>query len=346
MVISTAADPAADRSSDPTQARYLTSYIARRAFSDAVQSPPLVSSVSGAIDIHCHAQAGQQDPLALAKHASASGMKGILYKSIAGGPRPAESVRKIRDALLPWCAENKVEPIETWAGFNIGNGEELASPQRVREQIADGVVCIWMPTARHANTINKVGGRTAWWDPSAPPHLNSDPLPWERSLQLGHYLIDDRGRLKDGVKEIFQIVADEGVAISFGHSTHQEIDAMAEEVVRLGIKRAFADHPFSPFVDLSLEQMRQLTAAGITMNFTFDELSPLLGVDPQRMYDTIRALGTEYVTISSDAGEPLFPNTVECIRLIRLLMRAYGLTAEELEQVSSTNPARIAGVTA
>jgi Family of unknown function (DUF6282) len=344
MVISTTEAPATSRLTDPTQARYLTSYIARRAFSDAVQYPPDVTSVRGAIDIHCHAQAGQQDPLALAKHASVNGMKGILYKSIAGGPRPAESVRIVRQGLLSWCEQNGFEPVATWAGFNIGNGADLATPERVREQIADGVVCIWMPTARHANTINKVGGRTAWWDKSASPRENSDPLPWDRSLEVGHYLLDDRGRLKPTVKEIFRIVADENVAVSFGHSTHQEIDAMAEEVVRLGIKRAFADHPFSPFVDLSVEQMRQLTSAGITMNFTFDELSPLLGVDPQRMYDAIRALDLAYVTLSSDAGEPLFPNTVECMRLIRLLMRAFGLTEEEIETVSSTNPGRIAGL--
>jgi hypothetical protein len=97
-------------------------------------------------------------------------------------------------------------------------------------------------------------------------------------------------------------------------------------------------------VDLSVEQMRQLTSAGITMNFTFDELSPLLGVDPQRMYNAIRGLDLRYVTLSSDAGEPLFPNTVECIRLMRLLMRAFGLTEEEIETVSSTNPGRIAGL--
>jgi hypothetical protein len=343
MVIEAAAPPAQTRSSDPTQARYLSSYIARRGFADAVQYPPDVTSVRGAIDIHCHAQSGQQDPLALAKHASANGMRGILYKSIAGGPRPAESVRKVRAELVPWCEANQVEPIDTWAGYNIGNGPELAPPERVKEQIDDGVICIWMPTARHANTIHKVGGRTAWWDKTADPHVNSEPLSWERSLQVGHYLIDEHGKLKPGVKEIFRIVADEGVAISFGHSTHAEIDAMANEVVRLGITRAFADHPFSPFVDLSLDQMRQLTAAGITMNFTYDELSPLLGVDPQRMYDTIRALGTSYVTLSSDAGEPLFPNTVECIRLIRLHMRAFGLSDEEVNQVSAVNPARIAG---
>ena len=86
-----------------------------------------------------------------------------------------------------------------------------------------------------------------------------------------------------------------------------------------------------------------LARAGITLNFTYDELSPLLGVDPARMYDAIRAVGPEHVTLSSDAGEPLFPNSVECMRMMRAYMRAFGLTAEEVDLVSVTNPAKIVG---
>ena len=66
------------------------------------------------------------------------------------------------------------------------------------------------------------------------------------------------------------------------------------------------DHPFSPFVDLDVDQMRELAGRGITLNFTYDELSPLLGVDPAKMYAAIRAIGPQYCTLSSDAGEPLF----------------------------------------
>ena len=56
--------------------------------------------------------------------------------------------------------------------------------------------------------------------------------------------------------------------------------------------------------------MSDFAQAGIWLNFPYDELSPLLGVDPARMYDAIRAVGPEHFTLSSDAGEPLFPNLV------------------------------------
>ena len=69
--------------------------------------------------------------------------------------------------------------------------------------------------------------------------------------------------------------------------------------------------------------MKEAGAADLWLNFTFDELSPLLGIDPANMYKAIRTVGPEHCTLSSDAGEPLFPNSVEsfvcCAATWRLL---------------------------
>ncbi|HLG69835.1 MAG TPA: DUF6282 family protein [Chloroflexota bacterium] len=326
--------------------RYLTSYMARRQYADAIQFPPEVPGVKDAIDIHCHAHEGQQDALAVAKHASANGMGGILYKTIVGRSRPAEAVRQVQQELQRWCDENQVEPIKTWAGWNIGSKlGDRATPEQMVEQIDDGVAAIWMPNNLHANTFAKVGARPFWWDKSADPHYNTPPMSWDEARRVGaHYLLDDHGKLAEDVQEMFRIIADRNVAVVFGHATHPEIDAMAEQVQKLGIKKAVVDHPFSPFVDLSLDQMKRLTGAGIYMNFTYDEISPLLGVDPAIMCKTIQALGTQYVTLSSDCGEPLFPNSVEGIRQLRAYMRAFGLTDEQVHQASVENPSKIVGL--
>lgn len=327
-----------------TRARYVKSYEVRRAFADEIQHPPAVTGVRGAIDIHCHAHDGQQDALAVAKHASRNGMRGILYKTIVERDRPADSVRRVQEELNRWCEQEDVEPVTCWAGYNVAAGMDPPSLEQTREIIDSGVACVWMPVFMHANTWRHVGGRQNVFDPSANSKQTTPPLPWEEALKIGHYLLDEHGRLKPVIRDIIHLVADRNVALSLGHATHDEIDAMAEEIVRLGFQRAFADHPFSPFVDLSVDQMKQLARAGIYMNFTFDELSPLLGVDPNSMYEAIRAVGVEHVTLSSDCGEPLFPNSVEGIRQIRAYMRAFGLTDEEIYQVSTANPAKIVGV--
>jgi hypothetical protein len=104
------------------------------------------------------------------------------------------------------------------------------------------------------------------------------------------------------------------------------------------------DHPFSPFLNVSPEMMKELSPVGIFFNFTWDELSPLLGVDPQIMYNTIRDVGPEHFTLSSDAGEPLFPDSVEAMRLVRGYMEAFGLTKDELYTVCTKNPAKVVGL--
>lgn len=334
---------------DPTQARYLTSYQARRSYQEKPVQPPHVFGVEGAIDIHCHAHDGQQDAMSIAQLASQSGMKGIVFKSLRGSTRKditgmAGGLREMEGPLAKWCEEHKCEPIRMWAGWNIGRRTKLNGAKETEVQLKDGVKIVWMPTAMHANTLSKVGGKPLWWGASDDPTYNTDPLPWDEALKIGHYLLDEHGRLKTQIAEAFKVIADYDVGVSFAHATHAEIFAMAEEVDKLGIKKAFIDHPYSPFVDLDMKQIKQLIDVGITMNFTYDEISPLLGVDPAKMCATIRDLGPEHFSLSSDAGEPLFPNTVEAMRLLMGHMRAFGLSNDEVRQVSSTNPGRIVGL--
>ena len=328
---------------DPTKARYVKSYAVRRAYRGEVQYPPDVPGVKGAIDIHCHAHEAQQDALSLAKHASKNGMRGILYKTMVKRQRPVEIIGRVQEELNRWCEVEGVTPITCWSGYNIADRSDPPSPQKTREQLQAGVTAIWMPVAMTANTLSKVGGKNIWWDSSANPRELTEAMSWEQALKIGHYLLDDKGKLKPEIREIIHIVAEFDAALFFGHATHPEIFAMAEEVDKIGFKRAVVDHPFSPFVDLSFEQMQQLARIGIYLNFTYDEISPLLGVDPFRMYQAIRSIGVEQVTLSSDAGEPLFPNSVECIRQLRAYMRAFGLTDEEVHRVSSVNPGIVVG---
>jgi hypothetical protein len=330
----------------PTLERCVTSYPARRAYRPGVVYPPKVPGVKNAIDIHCHAHEGQQDALALAKLGSESGMKGILYKtigSISGEYRPWEAMRKVNDELQRWAEEAEVEPVACWAGYGVTMDNKPPSMEKLRRNLDEGVAGVWLPVFNSANTYNKIGAKTRWIDPKAGPDEHTAPMSWEDALKYGEYLLDERGRIKPLYEEMVRLVADRNVALFFGHTTHQETFALAELVDKLGFKRAVIDHPFSPFVDLTIEQMRELVRVGIVMNFTFDELSPLLGVDPKKMYEAIRAVGPEHFTLSSDAGEPLFPHSVECMRLISAYMEAFGLTPAELERVCTTNPARLIG---
>lgn len=348
------ARPVTDRpeNATPVNERCVTSYPARRGYRPGVVFPPQVPGVTDTIDIHCHAHEGQQDALALAKLASESGMRGILYKTIgpiSGEYLPMQVLREVEGQLDDWANRSEVrgagiEPIQCWAGYGVTMDNKPPAIDKLRRNLDEGVRGVWLPVFNHANTYNKVGGKTIWMDPNADPAAHTEPLSWEQSLKFGYYMVDEKGKLKPLYEDIVRMVADRNVALFFGHATHTEIWALAELVEKLGFKRAVVDHPFSPFVDLAVEEMKILTRADITMNFTYDEISPLLGVDPKRIYDAIHQIGVQHVTLSSDAGEPLFPHTVECMRLIRGYMEAFGLNATELRTVCTDNPAKMVGL--
>ena len=272
----------------------------------ACNIPPAISGVKGAIDIHCHADAAHQDALSVAKLASTNGMRGLLYKSIAGKSAPNRCKRSVKDCSVG-ADEEKIEPILCWAGSNVANRSAAPSVAKIREQLDGGINAMWMPVAMHANTLSQIGGRKSWWDPNAGRGELTPAMSWEEALKSVTTCSTNKAGSNQKSKRSSRLLHERDVPLFFGHATHPEIFALAEECQKLGHKHAVIDHPFSPFVNLSIEQMTQLGKAGIYLNFTYDELSPLLGVDPFDMYKAIRSIGVEQVTLSSDCGEPLFP---------------------------------------
>ena len=81
--------------STPTEKRCVTSYAARTQYKPGTVHPPYIK-VKDAIDIHCHAHDGQQDPFDLARHASRAEMKGLLFKSIFGDDQ-AKATREVQE---------------------------------------------------------------------------------------------------------------------------------------------------------------------------------------------------------------------------------------------------------
>lgn len=326
--------------STPTHERCVTSYAARTQYKPGVVHPPHIK-VKDAIDIHCHAHEGQQDAYDLARRASLAEMKGLLFKSIPGDP--VKSTQAVQEEVNRWAEKEKIKPITCWPGYVCGRQTSPVSAKLVREMIDRGVVAIWLPVFNHVVTLSTVGtyrrtiegGEVDGWH---------GPIPWDKAKTIGHYDLDDNGHLKAEIKEIVRICADRDIALFFGHATHAEIYKLAEEVQKVGLKRSVIDHPFSPFLNVSPAMMNEIKGCGVLFNFTWDELSPLLGVDPQIMYNTIREVGVEHFCLSSDAGEPLFPDSVEAMRLVRGYMEAFGLNQNELYTVCTRNPAKVVGL--
>jgi hypothetical protein len=62
------------------------------------------------------------------------------------------------------------------------------------------------------------------------------------------------------------------------------------------------------------------------------------------MMDTIKAIGPEHFTLSSDGGNPLLPGAVDALSTLVRYARAYGLGPEAIQQMTVDNPRQILGI--
>ncbi len=289
--------------------------------------------LTDAIDVHAHARGGdEEDPLHAAQQASRAGMKAIVYKSISPG-RPWEVVRGLQEEVDRWAEKEGVRPVQCLSAWVIGIPLKPFDFAEIKAAVQGGIAGMWMPPVTSAWSIFRLGGRGTWFDAG---RRYDDPVPpqgWEDARKTGLYVLDEHGRLLPAIRDTVKLVADHGVALSFGHLSPQEMDALADEMSGLGYRRAFIDHPFSEVFQLDVPRLKRWAEAGVRFALTWDELSPLLGVDPQDMVAAIRAVGPEHFMLSSDAGIPILPPTVEAYRLLAAMLRAYGMTEAEMRQM-------------
>jgi Family of unknown function (DUF6282) len=327
----------------PVPRRVLKSYNIRfqlEALMRAANGAPLLTD---AIDVHAHAAPGTENPLDMAKRASQANMGAVVFKNLPQDKPYHVTAQEVQEAVNRWAEKEGVRPVTCYHGVQTDYGQGGLDFEKIRERVDNGGNIIWFPVISSAHNVYRVG--------SPPRAVKGEfdtpvvgPLPWDEALKAGQYLLGDDGNLKPVVKDILRLAADKRVGVSFAHSSKPEMEALAEECGKLGYRQAFIDHPYGPQVGLEFDELKPFADAGLIFNFTYDEISPLLGVDPQDMMGTVNALGAEHFSLSSDGGNPLLPGAVESLNTLVRYGRAYGLTDEELRLVTVENPKRILGL--
>src|SRR5438094_769694 len=79
----------------------------------------------------------------------------------------------------------------------------------------------------------------------------------DEARKVGVYVLDDHGRLISEIRDTVRLCADHGVALSFGHLSPDEMDALAEEIAAVGFTRAFIDHPFSEVFEFDVPRLKR-----------------------------------------------------------------------------------------
>lgn len=280
--------------------------------------PPALGFVEGMVDFHLHVGAGRTDPVALARHASRAKMRGLVFKDSA--MPTVETARLTNEAVAAWAETVAEQPVECFGGIVLDKPMGGINVQAARHWLQHGARVVWLPVLQAAN------------------HLQTAlQMPEDEARRLGIYVLDGNGRLLDAVREVVGLIAEYDAILSFAHLSRREMYAVAEEVQRCGLRRAVIDHPLHPLLGLGVEDLKGFAAAGIFLNLTYVEMSPFVGVDPRHFADVIRWVGVERVAISTDSGSAVFPDSVECMRLMRFTLAALGFDEHALGVMMSHN---------
>ena len=280
--------------------------------------------LNGSIDMHVHhgpvASPTRFDALELAEQAHQVGMRGVVFKD-SGYP----------NAPLATMIRKRVPDFEVFGSLCLNYSCGGLNYHAVKASAQLGAKVIWMPTYTAANSIDIFRGFG---------------LPLEGD---GISLLDEDGRLVPEMAPILSLIKEYDMVLATGHISTEEIFALFEEALKVGIRKLVVTHPLDKeFSNKTpdMEEMKQLAAMGAILEHTFVcHLPTEFSRNPAHTVAAIKELGAENCIISTDLGLFTFnPTPVEGFRLFIASLLRSGCTPDEIELMAKVNPARLLGL--
>jgi hypothetical protein len=282
--------------------------------------------MAGAIDCHIHAYPDfvhrSQDMLEIAVDASRARMRAVAFKDhwhlTAGAAYLVQ--RSIDEMVRDGRLEHRVE-VYGGLGMNLG-----INPEAVRMGLKyPNFKMIWFPTFKSYGWARFAG--------------IEDREGYVR-------LVSPTGQVLPEVREVMELAAAAGVAISLGHTDFEELVPLCEAAREIGV-RTLLDHPLLELNKLLIDEMKRLADLGTYVGTYCQPMIPSLYQpvqDPFETVETIKAVGAERCIAGSDFGQVLHVNSVEGFRIFVRALLGFGIPPQDVRKIVAHNPARLMGL--
>ena len=191
-----------------------------------VPEAEIADLLRGAVDLHCHSGPSVMpralNHLEAIREAEAVGMHAILFKD------HYYSVTPVVELLKETISDIR---ITMFSGVPLNNSTGGLNPYAVEHGLQLGARMVWMPTFSAANHIRQGHRHTIL-------PTKSKMLP-----PTGLTVVTDRGELKDEVKQILDLIAENDAVLSGGHLHISEMWPLFEEAKARGVTRMLVNHP-------------------------------------------------------------------------------------------------------
>lgn len=267
----------------------------------------------------------------MARAAEAAGYRAILFKSHF-------TLNADRAFILNEVMGSKMK---IFGGIILNHAVGGINQVAVFAAIRFGAKEIKMPTIHAENHIKASGPTYAYFDEKMPPQF--------AKLQ-GIYVLDEKGKLKKEVYEVFEIMKNEDVFLATGHLSYPEVKVLVKEARRMGLERIQITHADSLYSYTTAEQQLELANMGAIIEHHLARCMPVAfkgkegRMEPEEIVSNIKKVGAERCTLGSDFGQLFNPHPVDGFRMFVRTMLKCGITEKEMDWLIRKNPARLLGL--
>jgi hypothetical protein len=273
--------------------------------------------LAGAIDVHVHAEPDNVprsiDGIDVAKLARSKGMRAIVlknhYESTAG---------------LAFLARKETPRIEVFGGIDLNltvGGMNPAAVEHMTQVTGGWGRIVWMSTFDAENQVR----------------YSKENRPFVRVARDGELLPE--------TKAVISVIAKHGLVLATGHVSAAEALLLLREGRRQGVRQMIVTHAIGSPILMSVEQMQEAAKLGAFIEFVGGYVNTAnADARLQQFADAIRKVGPEFCILSSDLGQKDNPLPPDGFGQFLAVLRARGLSEQEIARMSKQNPARLLGL--
>ena len=283
----------------------LTLVVASRLFSQ---------TLDGMIDMHAHSDpdgtARKIDATDLARLAKSRGIRGLVLKN-----------HYEPTASLAYVVRKEVPGIEVFGGISLDLTVGGVNPAAVEwmTKVKGGLgKVVWMPT----------------FDSEAQVKLTKQDRPYAS--------VAKDGKLLPETVKVIEVVAKNNLVLETGHSSPAETLLLIKEAKARGVQNVLVTHAMtSPGGPLSLTDMQQAAKMGAYLELVY---SPFTEEYLKNAAEAIRSIGPASWVVSSDLGQPTNPLHPDGLMALCKGLMTHGITVQEINLMTKTNPAKLLGL--
>jgi hypothetical protein len=268
-------------------------------------------TLTGAIDMHAHSYPDgvdrSIDAIDLAKLAKSRGMRAIVLKN-----------HYEPTASLAFIVRKEVPDMEVFGGISLDLTVGGVNPAAV----------LWMTKVKGGY------GKVVWL-----PTYDSENQARPEGRPFSPVVRD--GAVTPEVSQVIAIAARSNLVLETGHSSPAEALIIIREAKRQEVQNVLVTHAMSPLVNMSIADMQAAAKMGAFLELTW--VRP--GSEAAQAYvKAIRAVGPEFIVLSSDLGQPNNPLHPDGLLAMYQYLVSQGISVADIDRMAKVNPAKLLGL--